>query len=479
MNCVLDGHDFRNEVFTIVQIFFPNVRPIFTHEVSNEGLSIKTSIHKDEISACVMEDGNKKSEHKLKASKNNLKHIKNRLQIAVYTVLSDFTGIKSKWGILIGIRPAKILRNLMEKGLTQKEIYDYMKSVYLCSDEKIDLSIKVAEKEKAILSGNDGKDKSLYIGIPFCPTRCLYCSFTAYPIKKYESTTEPYLEALFKEMEYAKEYFAKSRLENIYIGGGTPTSLDEKSLEKLLYTIRTKFDFSYIKEFCVEAGRPDTINKEKLKLFKKYNVSRISVNPQTMNDKTLKLIGRRHSVSDFLNAYHLARGEGFDNINIDLILGLPGETMEDVSYTFNEIEKLSPKSVTVHTLAIKRASRLKEELSSYNFVRMKEMEDFLHIASSSMERLHLEPYYMYRQKNMVGNFENVGYAEKGYEGVYNVQIMEEKQDILALGAGATTKYVNLDTNRIERAFNVKEPLEYINRIDEMIERKKRLEEILC
>ncbi|MBQ7085756.1 MAG: coproporphyrinogen dehydrogenase HemZ, partial [Anaerotignum sp.] len=259
---------------------------------------------------------------------------------------------------------------------------------------------------------------------------------------------------------------------NIYIGGGTPTSLNEAQLERLLQKVEELFHPDETMEYTVEAGRPDTITREKLRLMKEYRVNRISINPQTMNDKTLMAVGRKHSVDDIRRVFREAREEGHENINMDLILGLPGENAEDVRNTMEEIMKLEPDNVTVHTLAVKRASRLREELDQHDMTTADTLEAMLDIAADYAEKMGMEPYYMYRQKNMVGNFENVGYCHPGKEGVYNVQIMEEKQTILAAGAGASTKTVDPETDRIERVFNVKSIEDYIGRIDEMIERKR-------
>ena len=261
-------------------------------------------------------------------------------------------------------------------------------------------------------------------------------------------------------------------MKNIYIGGGTPTSLNEAQLERLLQKVEELFHPDESMEYTVEAGRPDTITREKLRLLKAYGVNRISINPQTMNDKTLRAVGRKHTVEDIRRVFREAREEGHQNINMDLILGLPGEDTADVRNTMEEIMKLAPDNVTVHTLAVKRASRLREELAQHDMTTAEALEEMLDISAEYAERMGMEPYYMYRQKNMVGNFENVGYCHPGKEGIYNVQIMEEKQTILAAGAGASTKTVDPETDRIERVFNVKSIEDYIGRIEEMIERKR-------
>ena len=337
---------------------------------------------------------------------------------------------------------------------------------------KAALALKVAKAERKILEDNRPEEISLYIGIPFCPTRCLYCSFTAYPLHQYKNRVDEYLDAMFRELDWLAAYSRSFVMKNIYIGGGTPTSLDEAQLERLLQKVEELFHPDESMEYTVEAGRPDTITREKLRLLKEYGVNRISINPQTMNDKTLRAVGRKHTVEDIRRVFREAREEGHQNINMDLILGLPGEDAADVRNTMEEIMKLAPDNVTVHTLAVKRASRLREELAQHDMTTAQTLEEMLDISAEYAKKMGMEPYYMYRQKNMVGNFENVGYCHPGKEGIYNVQIMEEKQTILAAGAGASTKTIDPETDRIERVFNVKSIEDYIGRIEEMIERKR-------
>ena len=289
-------------------------------------------------------------------------------------------------------------------------------------------------------------------------------------MKRYNGKMDAYLDALEKEMAHCSKYYQYKKISSIYIGGGTPTSLNEQQLERLLSMV-DKY-YSRPQEYTVEAGRPDTITREKLRILRHHNVSRISINPQTLNQKTLDLIGRNHTVEMFIDAFKMAREEGFKDINTDIILGLPGEGEEEVTNTLKGLKELGPESITVHTLAVKRASRLKETLGDYTMTDAGLMDRLLGLAAFFTDRMGMHPYYMYRQKNMVGNFENVGYAKEGYECIYNVEIMEEQQTILALGAGGSTKLVNTENAQIERIFNVKSVDDYINRIDEMIQRKE-------
>ncbi len=400
---------------------------------------------------------------------------KNELKIVLYEVLSEVTGRDLSWGTLTGVRPTKIPMAYYMAGDSKKEIRESMKEQYLCQDNKIDMSMKIVEKEVAILRDIDYTNGySVYIGIPFCPTTCSYCSFTSFPFEKNKQHAENYLKALFKEIEYGAQCIKTKKLTTIYIGGGTPTALNEEMLDALLKKIRECFSFEHVREFTVEAGRPDSITREKLEIMKKMGVTRISINPQTMKDKTLELIGRNHSASQVKEAFLLARETGHDNINMDLIVGLPEETLEDVKTTLEEIRQLDPDSITIHSLVTKRAARMniqKEEDATQDVDSMSEYGYDFCLAND------YAPYYMYRQKNAAGsirscNQENIGYARNGKEGIYNILIMEEVQTILALGAGASSKFVFPETGAVERVENVKSLIDYITRIDEMIERKR-------
>ncbi len=402
------------------------------------------------------------------------KRVKSALKRGVYRLLSDYTGKQLPWGTLTGIRPTKIAMSMLEKGASDGQIAEYMKRVYLTGEEKTGLSIEIARREREILKHIDYENGySLYIGIPFCPTTCLYCSFTSYPMGKWAGRMDEYLDALFKEIDYTAEAFREKKLNTVYIGGGTPTSLSAEQLDRLLTKVEESFDFSWLQEFTVEAGRPDSITESKLVAIRRHRVSRISINPQTMKQETLRIIGRRHTVEQIKEVYGLARSLGFDNINMDLILGLPGENIDDVRRTMEEIRALAPDNVTIHSLAVKRAARLNLEWDKYESLLRENSGEVMRLTESICRAMGLEPYYLYRQKNMAGNFENVGYALPGKAGIYNILIMEEKQSIVALGAGSTSKAV-FPGGRIERADNVKDVELYLSRIDEMIERKRKL-----
>lgn len=398
---------------------------------------------------------------------------RNHLHRSMYNMMVNETGHTLPWGTLTGIRPTKLVLDRLWKGQGVGEITKFFKNEYLCSDEKTKLCIGIAQKEASLVEDiNKDETYSLYLGVPFCPSICLYCSFSSYPLKQYEKYVEPYIEALFKEIEFASTCFPNRKLVSIYFGGGTPTTLSAEQLSRVIRKIKESFDLSYLKEWTIEAGRPDSITREKLEVFKEEGISRISINPQSMNQKTLDLIGRRHTVEDIKNTYACARELGFDNINMDLIIGLTGENAEDVKNTLKELNALNPESITVHALAVKRAARLNAEKDRYKELKstesltmQKECEDYMHLNG-------YEPYYMYRQKNMTENLENVGYTKPGKECLYNILMMEEYHSILAIGTNGSSKFVFKDSDRIERVENVKSVKDYVERIDEMIERKK-------
>lgn len=448
-----------------------------------------------------------KAEESFEACDANIQtQIKNIMKQLTYKVLSKYTKKTLPWGILTGIRPTKLAMAVLEqedadigqeayeqktdkctgedkKTLTddkerEEQINEKIRSLlhdyYYVSDEKTKLAIDIARREKEILKDIDyNNGYSLYIGIPFCPTTCLYCSFTSYPISMYKDKSDKYIDCLIKEIEFCREKFKNKKLNTIYFGGGTPTTLTAEQFDRLLTVIEESFDFTNLLEYTVEAGRPDSITMEKLKVLKKHNITRISVNPQTMKQETLDIIGRRHTVEQVKEAFYMAREAGFDNINMDFIVGLPNENIDDVRNTMEEMRKLNPDSITIHSLAIKRAARLNMFRDKYKELTIENNAEIMQLCSEYATDLNMTPYYMYRQKNMAGNMENVGYARKGKAGIYNILIMEEKQTIVALGAGSITKRV-FPEGRIERCDNVKDVKLYIEQIDEMIERKRRL-----
>ena len=397
----------------------------------------------------------------------------------VYRFLCEASGSKLAWGTLTGVRPTKLAMQMLEEGKSREEITGFLKSEYFVTEKKAGLGYEIACREKELLGKLDCRGGfSLYAGIPFCPSVCSYCSFSSSPISVWKDRVDSYLDALVKEIRAIGRMAQGRYPDTVYIGGGTPTTLEPEQLRRLLTEITENFDLSHTVEFTVEAGRPDSITEEKLSVLKEFPVTRISINPQTMQQKTLDLVGRKHTVEDIRTAYTMARQLGFDNINMDLIAGLPGEDAADMADTLSQIEAMHPDSLTVHSLAIKRAAKFGQEGRTMDL--HSEISQMVDAAAKSAERMGLKPYYLYRQKNIAGNFENVGYAELDKAGIYNILIMEEKQTILAAGAGASTKIL-LDTPiRTEKGKeidlvhveNVKNITEYIDRIDEMIERKE-------
>ncbi|MGN0108086.1 MAG: coproporphyrinogen dehydrogenase HemZ [Hominilimicola sp.] len=384
--------------------------------------------------------------------------------------------INLPWGVMCGIRPAKNVRSLMEEGYSDSEVVEILKDIYEVSDEKIELAKTVAENEQALLDEIGKNSVSIYIGIPFCPTRCLYCSFVSTDIRVSGKYMDGFVEKLLIEIDKTAEIIEKigAYVENIYIGGGTPTTLEPHYLKSIFDRLKENFDFRKIKEFTLEAGRPDTITEAKLLEAKMGGVNRISINPQTMNNETLVKVGRKHTPDMVKNCFNMARKIGFDNINMDLIAGLPDETVDMFKYSLDEVINLDPENITVHSMAVKRAALLR--FTDTELAKANDMNEMLSYTQKRMAQTGRKPYYMYRQKNISGNLENVGYAKDGYMSTYNINIMEEKQTIIALGGGGSTKLVMGD--RIERIFNFKDPLEYINRFDEILQKKDEILEIL-
>ena len=484
----LNRVNFEYDVNSLVRAFYPGEQVrVLTPESRNgkeEALreGIRMHIQLEEDGAVLAIDGRDYRWHwqKGEASDDLKADYKDEFKRFLYEVLCETTDKSLPWGNLTGIRPTKMAYSMLEQGKGDQEIIEFYRQKHYVSREKAELSLDIARRERALLAEVDYfGGYSLYIGIPFCPTTCLYCSFTSFPIAGYRRKVDDYIDCLMREMAYTAKRFRQRTLDSVYIGGGTPTTLEAGQLDRLLTSLKELFDFSRVKEFTVEAGRADSITEEKLQVLYRHGVSRISVNPQTMNQGTLDIIGRKASVEQVERAYRLARSVGFDNINMDLILGLPGELERDVQYTMDRVTALAPDSLTVHSLAIKRASRLNRWLQENRdamgerIALLRNTDETMRIAEESAAKLGLVPYYLYRQKNMSGNFENVGYAREGKFGLYNILIMEEKQTIVACGAGSVSKRVYPD-GRIERSENVKDVAQYIERIGEMIERKKHL-----
>lgn len=399
-----------------------------------------------------------------------------KLALMMFELLTEKTGYTPPWGILTGVRPAKLMSKLTAS-MGQEQAKGYFQSELRVTKEKTELALCVAKKEAPIISGASGeKSFSLYVSIPFCPTRCSYCSFISHSNDKAKKLMPEYTDYLIKEIEETGK-IAKAlglKLESVYYGGGTPTALTEELLERVTDAVSASFDLADIKEYTIEAGRPDSVTRDKFRIMKSCGCNRISINPQTFNDSVLREIGRNHTSQQTLEAMRAAREEGFDFINMDLIAGLPTDTLESYKSTLSTVLSLEPENITVHTLALKRSATLVTDKRQTNTGDL--ASQMLSHTYKTLTGAGYIPYYMYRQSKSLGNLENVGWAKEGYEGLYNVYMMEECHSILSVGAGAVTKLKNPKGNEIERIFNYKYPYEYINDFDEILKRKKRIAE---
>ena len=399
------------------------------------------------------------------------------LQRAFYLAAVDCLGTEPPWGMLSGVRPVKLPTRAMEEGATPRQAEAMLRDRYRVSPIRRQLAMDCAQASLAVKRALKPQEVSLYVGIPFCPTRCAYCSFIS-SSGSANKLIPDYLRGLYAEIDAAGAALqrAGNTVRTVYIGGGTPTTLSAQQLKDLLDRLHTAFQLAPGTEFTVEAGRPDTITREKLEAIRAGGGNRISVNPQTMSDQVLETIGRSHRAQDIRRAYALARECQVGAINMDLIAGLPGDTAAGFQATLEEVIAMAPENITVHTLALKKDADLFEHRQGLS--SPEEVARMVDYAGVTLRSLGYRPYYLYRQKNMAGNFENVGYATEGNYGIYNILIMEEKQTIMALGAGATTKFVFDHATRMERVENVKDVANYLSRIDEMIDRKrKKMEEL--
>lgn len=481
------GHNFEYEVRNALRVFDLNMK----YEIkqwdefqNNKGLALLCTLDNENdiyIGYAVLVQGQnqlyeaKFKEEDIKLEKNNELKLKKTLVVkSVHYVLKNYYKINPEYGILTGVRPVKIIFTAINSGKNKNEIDNILKNTYEVSDNRKKLLWQVAEAEKKYIDENINKNNyNMYIGIPFCPSKCSYCSFTSFA--DYNSNMiNSYLRTLIYEIESTMELAEKRglNLNTIYVGGGTPSVLNSDEIDLLFRTVRKHNDLSNVREITFEAGRPDTITEEKLYALKENSVDRISINPQTMVEKTLKLIGRDHSADDIKDRFLMTKKVGFKSVNMDMILGLPDETLDDVNYTMKEIIKLRPENITVHSLAYKRKSVLTKELQEYHreYELLKSMHE---VVKENCLTDNYEPYYLYRQKNIKGNLENIGYTLKNHESIYNIVIIEEIETILACGAGASSKIV-FDGGRHEPVHNFKSLSEYENRIDEIMIKKMEL-----
>ena len=478
MKLCLINHSYKYELEKLIRIFLPFEKIEFCE---NEEREDRTSITKllrgekeTELSAELLIDNKsfKFSESLLNENPDYDKECERLLAVALYNCFVSASSYVPEWGILTGVRPAKLFSRLVAaEGKASAE--EWFKNGLKVSENKISLCRETVESEDRITSLSKPDSFSLYISIPFCPTRCAYCSFVSHSIEQAKGLIPDYIKLLKEELRLTAEIAEKLklRLETIYIGGGTPTSLTSEQLGEIMTAVKSNFNLSCLREYTVEAGRPDTVTREKLETVKKLGATRISINPQTMNDDVLRSIGRRHTAEETEKAFLLARECGFDNINTDLIAGLHGDTFEGFKETVNRVLALNPESVTVHSLSMKRSSALNVN-GLFPEARMgAEAAKMVNFARETLTKKGIFPYYMYRQSKTVGNLENVGYAKRGKECLYNVYTMDETHTVLACGASAVTKLREPDGPYIERIFNYKYPYEYISRFQELAARK--------
>lgn len=475
MTILLRGYSYMCELERLSRLFFPDeqIRTI-TGEDTRDCLHADIAVD-ESGAAAVLTDGSDEFTHSIAFTEAELgDDVLKELAIAraLYIPLCSMTGYTPPWGMLTGVRPVKLMRMLAEKSGAESAKKAFAE-VYGCSDSKIKLCEDTMRGEQPILKASRPESFSLYISIPFCTTRCSYCSFVSQSVEKAAYLIDDYVEALIREIEATARTASELglRLETVYMGGGTPTTLEPHQLARILGAVNSRFDMSGVREFTVEAGRPDTVTREKLEEIKKAGVQRISINPQTLDDNVLHAIGRRHTVAQVYDAMDIARSVGFKAINMDLIAGLTNDTPEGFSKTLDGIFSLAPENITVHTLSMKRASNLViggEKVTSDRLTAEKMLSECA--ARLPAEGYH--PYYLYRQTRMLGNLENVGWSTEGCDGLYNVYIMDETHTILAVGAGAVSKLRQPGVNNIERIYNFKFPYEYLSRFDTMLERKR-------
>lgn len=482
MKILFSGNDFKYETEATVKLFIPS-RFTFHYDITNaDGDIVMTRLKKGRIKTylyvyCRL-NGNIKRKSASFPNEMAYKQLtEHEICRLVYLCLQSLTGITPPWGLLTGIRPVKKMAGLIESGKNRQEAFDYLKSKYMVSDSRLELAYNTALNQIPLINKYSKKTISLYISIPFCPTRCSYCSFVSHSMESAYRLIPDYIKFLCREIEITGKIINDLHLkvDTIYIGGGTPTSISAEQLKMIMDTISDNIDISAVREYNVEAGRADTITREKLHVIKNAGANRISVNPQTLNNNVLKIIGRNHTAEDTIRAFITAREEGFDNINMDLIAGLPSDTAESYHHTLDRIIDLNPESITVHTLTIKRSAKMYEDrIKNYITTPASAM------VNESINRLPENgyiPYYLYRQKNTVENLENIGFSKKGKESLYNIFIMDETQTILGVGCAASTKIVQ-PNGKITRIHNYKFPYEYINRFDDLMLKKQSIYELM-
>lgn len=482
---ILIGNNFKYEVESVTKLFIPAERFDFTRTADeipqfDEYISAETLEKENGVSlkVTVKYKGQFRENygfiHNAVIEKKSL--CEHELCRLISHSLSDITGITAPWGLMTGIRPVKKVIELLADGLSEIEAKKVLTEKYEITPSKLNLAFETAKNQIPIVEKIDKNAVSLYVSIPFCPTRCSYCSFVSHSMDSAIKLMPDYISCLCKEIEITAKIVKKYgvKIDTIYFGGGTPTSISADDIKTVMQTVADNFDISNVREYNYEAGRADTITEEKLRIIKEYGADRISINPQTFNDDVLKVIGRKHTGADTIKAFEIARKIGFKNINTDLIAGLPTESAESFKKSLDTAISLDPESITVHTLTIKRSASLFQNGKEYIKNHVEEMVDY---SIDKLMKYGYNPYYLYRQKNTLDNLENVGYAKKGFESYYNIYIMDETQTILGVGCASSTKLVTSD-GRISRVHNYKFPYEYIGRFDTLMQKKGEVEECL-
>ncbi|RNB81804.1 coproporphyrinogen III oxidase [Brevibacillus nitrificans] len=486
ITCV--GHAFERELSLILALFYEDPQLSFVSEWTDESalkLKLALTVKEDGVVACgELFDGARRIEHQVNRSYVSLeekamrKTAKQALCYALLLMLEEYTGMEQGWGILTGIRPTKLLHQMNVAGIGREEAHKRLQEDVILRPYKLSLLQDIVDRQLQVVPDlyQIDQELSVYIGIPFCPTKCAYCTFPAYAIRSHTASVNPFLEGLHYEMEQLGKWLTQNdqRITSIYFGGGTPTSLTADDMDQLFDTMYRSFPhMDGVRELTVEAGRPDTITREKLDVMKRWEVDRISINPQSFTQETLNAIGRHHTVEETIEKYHLAMEMGLTNINMDLIIGLPNEGVAELAHSLQEVEKLMPASLTVHTLSFKRASEMTQNKERYKVANRDEISKMMEMASEWTAANGYDPYYLYRQKNILGNLENVGYSKPGQESIYNIMIMEEVQTILGLGCGAVSKLMAPGSGKLTRWPNPKDPKTYNDTYRTLVENKLR------
>ncbi|MBR1384560.1 MAG: coproporphyrinogen dehydrogenase HemZ [Ruminococcus sp.] len=480
MTLIFSGNDFKYEMEGVMKLFIPATRfkHIFADTVDTEDdyafISLKADEGAAQLYVCASVNGSKaeRSQTVTDPENSDLELILSRL---LFYVMSELTGKRPLWGVMTGVRPVKRVNKFLSNGYSRNELGELFAREFLCSREKFEIAYQTALTQKSIVDGLGRDTFSLYISIPFCPTRCSYCSFISQTVDSAKKLLPEYIDRLCEEIAYTGRLASQLglKLDTVYFGGGTPTSIEAAQLSRIMQAVSGSFDMSNVREYTVEAGRADTITGEKLRVIKGNGAGRISVNPQTLNDSVLEAIGRKHTTAQFFDAFELAKRIGFEHINTDIIAGLPTDTPESFERTLDKLIEMSPDNITVHTLSIKRAADLNFS-EDKQIVLKNPASVMIDYADRVLPNNGYSPYYLYRQKNMLENLENIGWSKPGAESLYNIFIMEEIQSIFAVGAGASTKLVDTSGGRLERIFNYKHPLEYLKHFDLMLDKKKEI-----